>query len=110
MGNRGRLGSRGSRADAAMKINSARKEFTRAKALRALSAGADFNDMKFTNHRNYHIRQRVWEMAGAMVPETIAERETLCDLLSRGRTLAGRELIKDRLGLNADNVVEEAAA
>lgn len=111
MGNRKRIGTHAGRAEAASKIKSARKEFTRSKALHAMAHGADFNDKKFTTHRNYHVRERAWRLAGAMIPETMAERKALCDSLTRGRSLAGTEMMKDRFGLNDDNVLlEEAVA
>lgn len=110
MGNRKRVGTHSGRKDMKVKLNAAKKEFTRSKALHALANGADFNDKKFVTHRNYHVRERAWQMAGAMIPENMAERKAVFDSLVRGRSLAGTELLKDRFGYNADNVIEEAAA
>lgn len=92
-----------------LKLHDAQKEFTRAKAMRELANGADFNDAKYTKHRNYHIRQRAWELAGSMVPETEAERIALCELLSKGRAEGGVLAVKARLGIAVEGQEEKAA-
>lgn len=81
------------------KLHEARKSHTRAKALRELNNGADFNDKKYTNHPNYHVRMRAWVLGGRVVPETTEERKQLCDSLSKGRTAAGVLATEVMLGL-----------
>lgn len=111
MGIRSRNGEKKSKEELKNKLHHAQKEFTRAKALRELANGADFNDEKFTHHRNHHVRYRAWMMAGGMVPETEQERKALAGLLSRGRTPAGVLAIEQRLRLNkpADETRVKAA-
>lgn len=107
MGNRGRSASVKNREEKKLKLHNALKEHTRAKALLELKSGADFNDRKYTQHRNYHVRELAWKLAGEMVPEDKAGREQLLDTLTKGCTLGKVEQFKDRFGLNEVETTEE---
>jgi hypothetical protein len=86
MGNRNRAGSKKIKQLAHTAVNQAMKSFTRAKADKALSAGADPNEPRFTSHGNYHIRARAFKLSGSKLPEKKEEAEKfLLTLQSKSR-------------------------
>ena len=104
MGNRSRNGSHKGKEERKNKLQLALKEFTRTKALRELNNGADPNDRKFVQHRNYHVRMRAWVLAGSVVPANPTDRQALQESLSKGRTAAGKLAVDKLFETNAEAV------
>lgn len=65
----------------------AEKQYTRAQAERALSAGAD--PTTFTKHPNYHVKRKAWQLMGRPMPEALEEQNKFL------ATLQGMETPKD---------------
>jgi len=66
----------------------AKKDFTRAQAERALSAGANPED--FLNHKNYHVRRKCWQLQGRPLPDDFNKQNEFL------ATLQGQETPKDK--------------
>lgn len=91
------------------KLQLAKKEFTRAKAMRELANGADHTEARFTSHKNHHVRYYAWQLAGAAVPESEAARKDLLDALTKGRTVSGKLSMAIRFGLTEQHEEYKAA-
>ncbi len=74
MGIRGRNGEKSVLIKYKQSLSQAKKKFTRNKAEKALTVGADPTEERFVGHINYHIRVRAWHLQGRPMPEKLEDQ------------------------------------
>lgn len=64
--------------------SAAMRQFTRTKALNAITA-ENCTEKRFSEHRNYHVRMRAWNLQGRPQGATENEQKEIIERLTKGR-------------------------